>query len=265
MDEHVSGQIQPRITDQKKEFRRIVAARKRECGPQLFAGMSEKIIAQILSLDVFRNAETVFVYMDIPGEVKTRSLIEHCLKDGKKVAIPRIEGNSMRFYGIDSFRHVSVLTPQSIRTNSQSAAQCSIPASSQSAAQCNSRTNSQAAGPDGIRTNSRSSEAYCPGSKKRSSMPSRLQIPEPDPAFCPCMDGEENALMIMPGVAYDTSLNRIGYGGGFYDRYLQIHRHHPTAAVAYHFQIFEAVPHEDTDIRPQLLITERGIWPAPAV
>ena len=241
MDEHVSGQIQPRITDQKKKFRRIVAARKRECGPQLFAGMSEKIIAQILSLDVFRNSETVFVYMDIPGEVKTRSLIEHCLKDGKKVAIPRIEGNSMRFYGIDSFRHVSVLTPQSIRTNSQ------------------------AAGPDGIRTNSRSSEAYCPGSKKMSSMPSRLQIPEPDPTFCPCMDGEESALMIMPGVAYDTSLNRIGYGGGFYDRYLQIHRHHPTAAVAYHFQIFEAVPHEDTDIRPQLLITERGIWPAPAV
>lgn len=66
----------------------------------------------------------------------------------------------------------------------------------------------------------------------------------------------ETALMIMPGVAFDPKCHRVGYGGGFYDRYLTEHRNHITVAVAFDFQIFDEVPHEDSDVMPLHLITE---------
>jgi 5-formyltetrahydrofolate cyclo-ligase len=76
------------------------------------------------------------------------------------------------------------------------------------------------------------------------------------------MDSEaSHALILMPGVAFDRSLNRIGYGGGYYDRYLQLYPAHAVIAAAFHFQVFDSLPHEDTDIRPQLLVTDREtIW-----
>ena len=70
---------------------------------------------------------------------------------------------------------------------------------------------------------------------------------------------EEKALMIMPGVAFDMGRNRIGYGGGDYDRNLAScpgccgH----IIAVAFECQIVEKIETEETDIKPELLITER--------
>lgn len=82
-------------------------------------------------------------------------------------------------------------------------------------------------------------------------------IPEPT-ELIPAED--EYALMIMPGVAFDRMRRRVGYGGGFYDRYLAAHTHHMTIAAAFEFQLFEEVPWEDTDILPQMLVTESGIY-----
>lgn len=66
----------------------------------------------------------------------------------------------------------------------------------------------------------------------------------------------EKSLMIMPGVAFDRHRNRIGYGGGYYDRYLEERKGLRTIAVAFEMQIVEAFPTEPTDIRPDVLITE---------
>lgn len=66
----------------------------------------------------------------------------------------------------------------------------------------------------------------------------------------------EDALMIVPGVAFDPQRHRIGYGQGFYDRYLSVHREHTTIAVAFDFQVLDRVPAEAADICPSLLITE---------
>ena len=87
-----------------------------------------------------------------------------------------------------------------------------------------------------------------------------MNILEPDPVVCACLDEEEDALMIMPGVAFDTKRHRIGYGGGFYDRYLQEHKKHPTAAAAFDFQLFDEVPYESTDICPDCLVTPSCIY-----
>lgn len=84
--------------------------------------------------------------------------------------------------------------------------------------------------------------------------PGYYGIPEPE-------EGEtvdwEDALMIMPGVAFDRDNHRVGYGGGFYDRYLEKHPSLERVAVAFDFQILPEVPTEPTDIFPQIIVTER--------
>ena len=52
---------------------------------------------------------------------------------------------------------------------------------------------------------------------------------------------DSEVLMIMPGIAYDRSFNRIGYGGGFYDRYLAGHTDvkFTLMALCYDFQIVD--------------------------
>lgn len=83
-------------------------------------------------------------------------------------------------------------------------------------------------------------------------------IPEPKE------DGEtvawEEAMMIMPGVAFDANCNRVGYGGGFYDRFLKKHPGICRVAVGFSFQILPEVPTEPTDIRPQVIVTEENIY-----
>lgn len=69
-----------------------------------------------------------------------------------------------------------------------------------------------------------------------------------------------DALIIVPGVAFDKDLHRIGYGGGYYDRFLSVHNELPTAAVAFSWQLMEEIPSEPTDIKPNYLITEHDIY-----
>ena len=68
-----------------------------------------------------------------------------------------------------------------------------------------------------------------------------------------------DALVLMPGVAFDRDLHRIGYGGGFYDRFLSDRKELFCIGLAFSFQFREAVPWEETDISPEILITEEEI------
>lgn len=84
-----------------------------------------------------------------------------------------------------------------------------------------------------------------------------MGIPEPkETCQLICAD---DALMIMPGTAFDRGLHRCGYGGGFYDRYLENRPHIKKVAVAFDFQIYEEIPYEDNDIKPDLVITETEV------
>lgn len=67
-------------------------------------------------------------------------------------------------------------------------------------------------------------------------------------------------LIIVPGVVFDKSGNRIGYGGGYYDRYfsdldLTVNK----VALAYELQVVEYLEYEDHDISVDYIITESGI------
>ena len=80
----------------------------------------------------------------------------------------------------------------------------------------------------------------------------------PEPARGETVDWQD-ALIIMPGVAFDRENHRVGYGGGYYDRFLEKHPQIQRVAVAFDFQMVEEVPTEPTDICPHIIVTEKEI------
>lgn len=66
-------------------------------------------------------------------------------------------------------------------------------------------------------------------------------------------------LVLVPGVAFDGSGNRIGFGAGYYDRFMK--RLQPNAvkvALAYSFQVVDLVPSNEYDIPVDYIVTEKG-------
>lgn len=85
--------------------------------------------------------------------------------------------------------------------------------------------------------------------------PGRYGIPEP--AGEHELDASPD-LCIAPGLAFDIAGGRLGYGGGYYDRYLAKYRPH-TAALAYQCQMIASVPVQAHDMRMDNIITPAGI------
>ena len=77
----------------------------------------------------------------------------------------------------------------------------------------------------------------------------------PEPLTDEPIADDESALVLMPGLAFDRAGHRIGYGGGFYDRYLAREANHPTLALCYDFQIFDSLETEEFDIP-----ADRVLW-----
>ncbi len=65
-------------------------------------------------------------------------------------------------------------------------------------------------------------------------------------------------LIIVPGVAFDRQMNRLGRGKGFYDRLLST-LSVPTIGICYAFQLLDELPIEPFDHKIDLIITEQGI------
>lgn len=67
-------------------------------------------------------------------------------------------------------------------------------------------------------------------------------------------------LIIVPGAVFDEDFNRIGYGGGYYDRYLEeISYKNNKIALAYDFQIISKIEAEEHDIKMDYIITDKRI------
>ncbi len=69
-----------------------------------------------------------------------------------------------------------------------------------------------------------------------------------------------SSLIIMPGAVFDKKRHRIGYGKGYYDRYLNIYSGCKTIAIAFENQVLTAIPFESHDKCPDYLITEEKIY-----
>jgi len=83
---------------------------------------------------------------------------------------------------------------------------------------------------------------------------------EPGPD-CPVIPSQEIQLVLVPGLAFDGSGWRLGYGGGFYDRFLSNFQG-VTAGITYQALILDYIPHAGHDIPMQYLVTETGIKPS---
>ena len=70
----------------------------------------------------------------------------------------------------------------------------------------------------------------------------------PEPIADEPVAHDETALVLMPGLAFDPQGHRIGYGGGFYDKFLAAEPNHPTLALCYEFQMLPKLDVEDHDI-----------------
>ncbi len=67
-------------------------------------------------------------------------------------------------------------------------------------------------------------------------------------------------LVLLPGLAFDQYGGRIGYGGGYYDRFLsKVNSKTVLIGLAYNFQLVPSVPMAEYDIRTNFVITERNI------
>ena len=73
---------------------------------------------------------------------------------------------------------------------------------------------------------------------------------------------EKKAFVIMPGLAYDRNMNRIGYGGRFYDRYFADHKDNDyyKVALCYDFQIIDHIETEPHDVPVDAIVTAGKVW-----
>lgn len=102
-------------------------------------------------------------------------------------------------------------------------------------------------------------------------VPGAYQIPEPHPDRCPEIDQPPGAcgpaLAILPGLAFDRRGNRLGYGGGYYDRLLSPQNVCGAASqrpkwiigLCYSFQLVDSLPTEPWDMPMHAIITDSEV------
>lgn len=167
----------------KKELRQAIRAQKRAMTEADILRRSEILAEKFARSDAYRAAKTIYGYLPYNQEVRTVPMLQRALDEGKRVAVPKVYGDDMKFIYLDDLSQVA--------------------------------------------------KGYA-------------GIPEP------VADGPvaqvETALVLMPGLAFDPAGHRIGYGGGFYDKFLAREPHHPTVALCYDFQVIEHLETEEFDI-----------------
>ncbi len=87
-------------------------------------------------------------------------------------------------------------------------------------------------------------------------------IMEPNEEFCTQADIDEIELAVIPGVCFDKSLNRLGYGGGFYDKLIpNLPKNVKKIALCFELQLVEKIPTEPHDSKVDKIITEKNVYP----
>lgn len=96
--------------------------------------------------------------------------------------------------------------------------------------------------------------------------PGYMGIPEPDVRENRRVTIKDIDLVVIPGTGFDIQGNRLGYGGGYYDRLLGYEskqlaevEHIPTVALAFEEQIGDEIPAEPHDIQVDMIITDKQL------
>lgn len=167
----------------KAQLRRSIREQKRAMTEEEILRRSARLAEMFAASEAYRSARTIYGYLPYNQEVRTTAMLQQALKDGKRVAVPKVYGDNMKFIYLDDLSLV-------------------------------------AKGYAGI----------------------------PEPIADGPVAGDETALVLMPGLAFDAQGHRIGYGGGFYDKFLAAEPNHPTLALCYEFQLLPRLETEAHDI-----------------
>lgn len=167
----------------KTALRRQIREKKRAMTEREIWTASEKLTELFLSSEQYQQAKSIYGYLPYNQEVRTIPILEQALADGKRVAVPKVYGNEMRFIYLSDLSAVEK-------------------------------------GYSGI----------------------------PEPVADEPVADDPAALVLMPGLAFDKAGHRIGYGGGFYDKFLSQEPTHPTVALCYDFQMLPVIETEEFDI-----------------
>lgn len=167
----------------KQALRKMIREKKRAMTEMQIEQASARLAQLLYSSPLYRQATTIYGYLPYNQEVRTVPMLEQALAEGKRVAVPKVYGDEMRFLYIDDLSRVEK-------------------------------------GYAGI----------------------------PEPVDDEPVAKDPTALVLMPGLAFDKAGHRIGYGGGFYDKFLSAEPDHPTLALCYGFQMLDELPTEEFDI-----------------
>lgn len=155
---------------------------------------SKEIQLRFTHSDEFNHAKMLAGYYAIGSEVRTAMIIDTALKSDRLVALPRIEGDHIKFYQI-LFNTVLVAN--------------------------------------------------------------RIGIREPPISSNYCIP-ENIDVILVPGIVFDTSGYRLGYGGGYYDRFIARKKKSTiSVGLAYEFQICNKIHRSYDDQKIDLLVTEK--------
>lgn len=92
---------------------------------------------------------------------------------------------------------------------------------------------------------------------------STFRVPEPVGHEIPAR-AKEILVVLVPLIAFDRRGHRLGYGAGYYDRFLSAHPHMRKIGVAFSCQEVESIPADEHDVALDLIVTEKGIVRASA-
>lgn len=162
------------------ELRREKINQRRSLSKEQRSQKSAQIAVELMSSEVWKRADNVLVYASYGAEVSTFELIDRALFSGKKVFCPKVEDSGMEFYRIFSREDLKPGFRGILEPDGRTAVF------------------------EGLRTNDRQVPvAPRGGDDGRAAL-----------GKCP------KTLLIAPGTVFDREGHRIGYGGGYYDRYL---------------------------------------------
>ena len=105
---------------------------------------------------------------------------------------------------------------------------------------------------------------------RRELTPSQVQDPDRDHALgahhirepaahCPAVRLDETEVVIVPAAVWAEDGYRIGYGGGYYDRFLPRLPHAVKIGLGLEVQVVREVPHQDHDLPVDMLVTDAGV------
>ena len=91
----------------KTVLRREIREKKRAMTEQEIVLRSEKLGALFVASKAYQSAKTIYGYLPYNQEVRTVPMLEQALKDGKRVAVPKVYGDTMRFIYIEDMSAVA--------------------------------------------------------------------------------------------------------------------------------------------------------------